>query len=193
MNSEKWDKYHEQALKDGSSPPWESDEPFHFIKQLISTNTILKQGLSIVDLGCGSSETAIYLAKSGLRVTAIDISSIGPPFIFIALERAQMKPNSELVQWVQADILSNDLFHIVKSLDYDVVFDMQCFQVLRTIDEARAVQVIHTLLKPGGYAIIVTGASLTEHSSENTSGPALLTKVQLEIPFTNHNFELVSI
>ena len=42
---------------------------------------------------------------------------------------------------------------------FSFIFDMQCFHVLRDIDEEKAVDAIVRLLKPGGYAMIVVGAN----------------------------------
>ena len=36
---------------------------------------------------------------------------------------------------------------------------LQCFHVLREIDEFKAVDAIYRMLRPGGYAMVVVGAN----------------------------------
>lgn len=46
--------------------------------------------------------------------------------------------------------------HLAKS-SYDIVFDMQCYHVLRESNEHAIVNVIIELAKPNGYIIVVAG------------------------------------
>jgi tRNA G46 methylase TrmB len=110
----KWSKYYESASVEGASaPPWESDEPFAPLLELLSsTNTNFKSpldlhtlaGVSVIELGSGCSPSICYLAKTlpNCRAVAIDISPV-------AIERAKQRlPDSQLVEWVCADLLADE-------------------------------------------------------------------------------------
>ena len=59
--------------------------------------------LRAIELGCGASATALWLATSGgFDVTAVDISEH-------ALSRARLMPESDKVKWAKRDILSDDM------------------------------------------------------------------------------------
>ena len=128
----------------------------------------------LIELGCGSSSSLIYLAQEFgalFECVGVDISEL-------ALLRAQRQTNAWKCIWLQADILSSDFIGGVhdykaqgdgesRSIDitrdsFSFVFDMQCFHVLRSIPEEnaekRAAAVISGLLRPGGVAMVVTGA-----------------------------------
>jgi hypothetical protein len=111
----------------------------------------------------------VYLAEQGMRVDAVDVCAL-------AIERAKVQPKSEMVNWVQADLLSDTLFTgaMLSEEGYDFVFDMQCFHCLRDIDESRAASVIAAALRPGGYAMVVVGAV---DSSSNNAKDATATNV----------------
>lgn len=220
----KWDTYHEKG--ETNRPPWESDDPFqglvdYFqqqkqqqlqVQQEVNDekNEVPGMNLIVVELGSGSSATAVWLAGHGCRVTAVDISAPG-------LERAQSLTNAHKVRWMQADLLSQGLFttdHPVyprspsvssSSADttggliasdggnerlakgeFDMVFDMQCYHVLREAsrgDEKQAARVIADLLKPGGVAMIVAGALTTPTTTTTpTSTTATVTHVVVPGP-----------
>ncbi len=110
-----------------------------------------------------------------------------------AIERAKALNNAHLVNWVKADLLANDLFesHIAENA-YDLVFDMQCYHVLRLINEGKVATNINRALKPCGTALVVVGAALPDSNNRTISadgndtqgkpGPPLLTIDQLRVP-----------
>ena len=182
-DKKKWDIYYNNESK--SPPPWESDRVFHKLFSILESNKLDSiQYKKIIELGCGRSQTAIYLANNNYNVTAID-------FCDKAINDA--KTMNDTVNWLLLDILDDNLFDELGKESYDMVFDMQCFHVLRDINESKAVNVIYNLLRKDGIAIIVVGAKHSDNNDEPKPGPSLLTKEQLVIPFTNVGFELCSI
>lgn len=88
--------------------------------------------------------------------------------------------------------------NVLSKLDaYDLVFDMQCFHVLRTIDQDRISRVMHGLLKPGGHIIVVVGALDSELESKvrkaGFNGPPQLTKAEVTEPFEKLGLSLLSL
>jgi SAM-dependent methyltransferase len=182
--SDKWDNYHLDALENGVIPPWESDEPFSFLVELVASGSeVMVAASTCIELGCGCSASAVYLAAQGIKCTAVDVSDV-------AIKRARGKYPECGVQWIQGDILHQDFLSTMSTFDF--LFDMQCFHVLRSADERRVVQVICSLLNPGGHAVVVTGA-VSEDEPALNPGPPVLLKSELLDPFINAGLECVSI
>ena len=69
--------------------------------------------------------------------------------------------------------------HLTKA-KFDLVFDSQCFHVLRVHDEERAVAAIASLLvEETGLYLVLTG-----NADEPEVGPAVLSKEELVLAFT---------
>jgi cyclopropane fatty-acyl-phospholipid synthase-like methyltransferase len=64
---------------------------------LVESVTGLAPGAAL-DVGCGEGTDALWLAKRGWTVTAVDISNV-------ALERARVADATHQVTWLQADLL----------------------------------------------------------------------------------------
>jgi SAM-dependent methyltransferase len=178
----KWDRYYQDAEHTGTPPPWESDQPFHLLPALVSELFGSSRGKAI-ELGCGASATAIWLASQGFDVTAVDSSRY-------AIERARRLPTSEKVSWVQADIF-DDFF---EPGSFQLVFDLQCFHVVREIDERKAAEVIARLLGTSGIAVVVVGAAIDEIDEDQIKhpGPPRLTK-DFVSPLLLEGLELISL
>jgi SAM-dependent methyltransferase len=73
--------------------PWDG-EPNPFLPEDLAD---LAPGTAL-DVACGEGSDAIWLAKRGWRVTAVDISDV-------ALERGRAADLDQQVTWIQADLL----------------------------------------------------------------------------------------
>ena len=133
----------------------------------------------------GRSQSAIYLSSLSYNVTAID-------FCIKAIDDAKLLSNK--VNWICGDLLDDNLFNnIILKESYDIVFDMQCFHVLKDINESRSCEVIYNCLRKGGFAIIVVGAKVDPTIEIPKVGPTLLSKEELINPFSKVGLELVSL
>jgi len=181
---DKWNKFYEDASSSNTCPPWESSEPFSGLVDFAESNLTLL-GSSAIELGCGASASAVYLAEKGLECTALDLSPL-------AIERARTMPKGGLVRWIVADILDPVLCAAsgpVTAGSFDFVLDMQCFHVLRTLDEPGACAAVVRLLRPGGHAMVVTGAR-SEEEPPLVPGPPALSQKEVVGPFTTAGLEL---
>jgi len=99
-NLQKWDRYYELA-ENGQAPPWESPHIFEPLKIWLDSflPMDMRNSIHVIELGCGSSASAIWMANAGFNVTAIDISEK-------ALRRAQLIPGSDKVNWICGDLLT---------------------------------------------------------------------------------------
>lgn len=76
----------------------------------------IQHGNKILDLGCGTGEDALFLAKKGFSVTGVDISQ---KMIEIAEKKAVTKDYNENLQFFCSDM---EIFIIENTNKFDVIF-----------------------------------------------------------------------
>lgn len=113
------------------------------------------EGLSpgrVLDVGCGEGADAIWLARRGWDVTALDVSSV-------ALERAQQHAREAGVEirWVHAGLAEAEL----PPASFDLV-SAQYPALLRTPD-AVAERALLAAVAPGGLLLLVHHAGMETH------------------------------
>jgi SAM-dependent methyltransferase len=100
-------------------------------------------GGHVLDFGCGAGEEAVYLAKMGAHVTAIDISPKG-----VALTRAPAEANGV------ADRVDARLMRCDPTAFPDASFDLiHGFGILHHIGLRAGLTEVHRLLRPGGRGL----------------------------------------
>jgi 2-polyprenyl-3-methyl-5-hydroxy-6-metoxy-1,4-benzoquinol methylase len=104
------------------------------------------QDKSLLDFGCGMGEEAVYFAKLGARVTAIDISEVG-----IRLTRQRARHNG-VGDRVDARVMRADPTQL-SAASFDLVHGLGILHHLP--DLAQALGEVKRLLKPGGTAVFL--------------------------------------
>ncbi|HZE03817.1 MAG TPA: class I SAM-dependent methyltransferase [Solirubrobacteraceae bacterium] len=101
-----------------------------------------------LDLGCGSGSDAVYLAKRGWRVTAVD-------FADAALAKAQRRATDEgvEVQWIRGDVAR--LGQLGLEPGYSLLYDFGCIQGLPASARAGAVLGLTELAAPGATLLML--------------------------------------
>lgn len=128
---------------------------------LVAEVSGLRPGRAL-DVGCGEGADAVWLARRGWQVTALDVSRV-------ALDRAARHAREAGVEvaWVHAGLVEADLpagaFDLV-SAQYPVL--------LRTTD-AVAERALLDLVAPGGTLLVVHHAIDHEHRHDGGFDPAL--------------------
>jgi SAM-dependent methyltransferase len=113
----------------------------------------------VLDVGCGEGADAVWLAKNGWDVTALEVSGV-------ALERAAGHAREAGVQvaWVHAELAHA----VLPSASFDLV-SAQYPALLRTPDAA-AERALLAAVAPGGVLLLVHHAGMDAHQPHEGDG-----------------------
>jgi SAM-dependent methyltransferase len=131
-----------------STPPWETGEPTDELVRLVEEKVL--KPCTVLELGCGTGANAIYLAKRGFEVTAVDMSPT-------AIERARTRceQSGALLR-----IVLDDVFSFVKnSGSFDLVFDCGFYHFIRQIDLSQFLDLLWRVTYPGSLYLTLSGAA----------------------------------
>lgn len=128
---------------------------------LVAEVADLRPGRAL-DVGCGEGADAVWLARRGWQVTAIDVSQV-------ALKRAERhaRDNGVDVSWVHAGLVEAQL----PAGGFDLVSAQ--YAALRKTPDAIAEHTLLGLVAPGGTLLVVHHAIDPEHAHECAFDPAL--------------------
>ncbi len=118
--------------------PWDIGAPQPEIVRLADQGTI--EG-SVIDIGCGSGENALFLAQRGHEVLGVDSAPSA-----IALARAKAAERGSSATFVEADVL--DL--VFTGRGFDTAIDVGCFHVFDDVDRPRYVASVSGVVRMGG-------------------------------------------
>ena len=154
----------------------------------------LQQGISIktaIELGCGEGRNAIYMAKQGVAVTAVDSSSA-------AIENAKKIATDA---GVNVDFRCQDVIKDEIVGKFDFVYDSGLLHHLPPHRRLTYIELLQSILKPGGY-FGLTCFAWGENCAEETddwefykqkfSAGVAFTKERL-VELFSPNFEVVEI
>lgn len=128
-----------------SEIPWNVEDPPKILIDLVEKGRI--KPCRCIDLGCGTGNYSIYLARNGFDVTGIDIS---PSAIGIAKENARGK--GVRCHFIVADVLSAG-DHIQGMFDF--AFDWEVLHHVFPQKRKRYVESVFSLLNSGGTYLSV--------------------------------------
>ena len=127
-----WNQYYKNNLC--------SREPSPFAKYV---STLVEPGKTLAELGCGNGRDAIYLARLGLEVTALDLSKQ-------AIEELRQQ-NLPGAKFVCADFITADC-HAPECYDY--AYSRFAIHAINEKQERLLLQSMYRALKPGGKFFI---------------------------------------
>lgn len=130
--------------------PWEGHPLAQSLRNLVEDNDsngspALPPGAAL-ELGCGTGDTSIYLAKQGWQVTAVD-------FVPAALEKARAKAGAENVGFVQADV--RQLRQTGLSGPFQLIVDNGCLHNMNDDDRDSYVREVSAVAAPDARLLIV--------------------------------------
>ena len=114
-------------------------------QEVIDLSSKLKTGSQILDLGCGDGRHALFLAKKGFEVTAIDISTAGIKKLSQLAKRSGVSINSQVVDMRKFEFTSS----------YDVIIAHGCLHLIPRIDWSELLVRIKEHTRNFGFNIIV--------------------------------------
>jgi SAM-dependent methyltransferase len=128
--------------------PWNINRPdFNLI------STVRDYGIGpckALDIGCGTGDNALWLARQGFAVTGIDSAEKA---VDLALQKSEKNK-------LQADFFVRDILHDeIPGNPYDFAFDRGCFHTYGKKRQRRAfAKNVHTLLRKGGHWLSLIGS-----------------------------------
>ena len=127
-----------------SIAPWDISEPQPAIMWLEEKGEI---GDTVLDIGCGTGQNALFLSEKGYNVTAIDLN---PKMIEIGEERARKRN-------LKIDFQVYDLFELINySKKFDTVIDSSVFHMFSDSKRKSLETNIRSILKDEGrYHMLV--------------------------------------
>jgi len=162
---DRWDS----RYRGSSRPPWDKGFASSHLKAAVEGGHV-KPGRAVV-LGCGTGSNAIYLAKKGFDVTAIDIA---PTALNLAEQKAK-KANVK-VRWLLADVLAPP----VDLAPFDFIFDRGCYHGVRRGNAQGYIRAAKQLSRRGTQVLIIAGNA----NEERHYGPPRVKEEELRGDFS---------
>jgi SAM-dependent methyltransferase len=130
--------------------PWDRDEVPEMLSALVEGTNALPPGQAL-DIGCGTGAQAVYLARHGWRVTAVDV-------VGRALQRARARGAAAGVDvdWRDHDV--GRLPELDLEPDLSLIHDRGCFHGLGSGDRAGYVRGVTALAAPGATLLLMAFA-----------------------------------
>lgn len=127
--------------------PWDGHPLAQSLRDLVEGDNALRPTTAL-DLGCGTGDNAIYLAKHGWRVTGVD-------YIAKPLEKARVKAAADKVEvnFVQADVTKLSSEGVGQ--DFGFVVDNGCLHGMNHEDRDAYVREVTAVAAPDARLLLV--------------------------------------
>ena len=157
-------------------PPWDIGHPQQVIIELERQKTL--QG-KILDVGCGTGENALFLAKKGYQLYGVDLSST-------AIKKAHQKSTERnlKVNFKTHDALKLNLLGEM----FDVALDCGLFHCFTDAERAIFVDQLYKVLTPQGFYFFLCFSD-KEHRE---GGPRRISRTEIEATFSQ-SWKILSI
>lgn len=124
-------------------PPWDIGRPQRAIVELAEAGKIVG---SVLDVGCGTGEHALYLAERGHDVVGVDLA---PRAIELARAKAAERGS-------RADLRVWDALRVDElGRTFDTAIDVGMFHTLSDEERPRYARSLHAAIVPGGHAFVL--------------------------------------
>ena len=156
----RWNERYEKG-----DTPWETGQPSSELQRVVAEVPI--RPCRVLELGCGTGASAVWLAQQGFDVTALDLSPL-------AIERARRRADGVgvPVRFLVADVLHPPT---ESAVPFDFFFDRGCYHVVRCQDVAAYVETLRRLTRPGTLGLVLAGNAREPHEP----GPPVVSQEQI--------------
>ena len=138
-----WDALYRQ-----STPPWETGRPAAELLRVVDQRVL--RPMRTLELGCGTGADAVFLAKRGFEVTAVDFSPT-------AIERARTRAEQS---GAVLRIVLDDVFAFTEHCGpIDLVYDAGFYHYVRRTELARFLDLLWRLTRPGSLYFALAGSA----------------------------------
>ncbi len=168
MNEESESRFWNESYR--GTPPWDIGRPQPVFVELAKQEE-LEPG-SVLDLGCGTGENAIFLAQNGYTVTGIDAAPI-------AVETAKAKAKSRQVE--VEFYLRNALNLNLGQAKFDNAIDSGLFHTFDNDERPLYAKEVAKSLREGGKYFMMC---FSEKEPTDWGGPRRLTRTEIEETFS---------
>ncbi|WP_454792117.1 class I SAM-dependent methyltransferase [Mycolicibacterium lutetiense] len=135
--------------------PWDGHPLAHSLTELVegTHNSSASPGTAL-DVGCGTGDNAVYLARHGWRVTGVD-------YVAKPLKKARSKAAGLPAIFAKADVTQLSLAGI--GAGFDLIVDSGCLHGMNADDRDAYVREVGAVAAPDAHLLIVAfipGASM---------------------------------
>lgn len=140
--ADQFEQYYRQTHP--ANIPWENI-PFGFIKSCVADGSITPG--TVLDVGCGTGNQALWLAGQGFEVTGVDISQTA-----IDMAGHKMQKAGVTVRFLVGDALHLDALNL--PTNFSLVLDWALLHTIPVEERKRYVEQIHHHLHPDGKVLL---------------------------------------
>lgn len=215
----KWAAYYRAP----EPPPWHSGGPCSSLVRLIDSGKCSsgRSSFRVLEAGCGSGQSLIWLAGLPQRYPSwaeTEVTTLGVDIVpeairgCIAAREAARDIDALRTSFACADLfeLPRPCFRPADGADavspsdsafFDLVLDVQCFQIFGHELREAYVHIVASNLVAGGHALVLCGAPPAEAATAPIAaeeppwvpGPSVLTRSELTSYWSSPAFDIVSL
>jgi len=126
--------------------PWDSEIPPKELVELVERGTIPLG--NVLDIGCGTGTSVIYLAQKGFETTGLDISSVAVGKAAAKAGQLSLGCSFRVLDFTDTEAVSRSFS------TFDVVLDVGCFHSLSMRNRDRYVGSLSLVTHPGSLYLL---------------------------------------
>ncbi|MEE8059143.1 MAG: class I SAM-dependent methyltransferase [Pseudomonadales bacterium] len=153
-------------------PPWVIDKAQPSLISAVSDGAIF--GKTVLDVGCGTGDNAVYLASRSLSVTGVDLS---PKAISIAKQKARKAA-------IDATFITWDAFNLgTLAKKFDTVLDFGLFHNIGDKNRERYIRSLHDVCANKGKLLLLCFSDKGDKVQSGRIGPRLISQDEIRASF----------